>query len=327
MLSALQQIAEEVAAAARHYGAHRIAVVLGTSTSGVAESETAYAEYKERGAWPARFSYGQHEAGGLPEFAAHWLGLGGPAYAITTACSSSAKVFASARRLIAAGVCDAAVIGGADSLCRLTLNGFDSLEALSPGLCNPFSANRDGINIGEGAAAFLMTAESAPVALLGVGETSDAYHISAPDPEGRGAMAAMRMALDDARLEPGDVGYLNLHGTATPLNDAMESRAVAAVFPDGMPCSSTKALTGHMLGAAGGCEAAFLWLALHPDYGNGRLPPHLWDGAVDPDLPQLDLVAAGHALDPAGPMAMLSSSFAFGGSNAVLALGRGWGAR
>ena len=324
MLSALMQIAEPISDAVRRYGAHRIAVLLGTSTSGIAESESAYAAYKARGEWPAQFSYSQHEAGGLPEFTAHWLGVSGPAYAMTTACSSSAKVFASARRLIAAGICDAAVVGGADTLCRLTLNGFDSLEALSPGLCNPFSVNRNGINIGEGAAAFLVTAEPATVALLGAGETSDAYHISAPDPDGKGAMTAMQQALDDAGLAPDEVSYLNLHGTATPLNDAMESRAVAGIFPAGVPCSSTKAMTGHMLGAAGGCEAAFLWLALHPDFGNGRLPPHLWDGEADPDLPPLALVAPGDNVAGKERTAMLSSSFAFGGSNVALALGRGW---
>ncbi|MBT5457178.1 MAG: beta-ketoacyl-[acyl-carrier-protein] synthase II, partial [Rhodospirillaceae bacterium] len=250
------------------------------------------------------------------------LGTSGPAFCVTTACSSSAKVFASARRLIDSGICDAAVVGGADSLCQMTLNGFGALEALSRGLCNPFSANRDGINIGEGAAAFLMTPEPGPVTLLGVGETSDAHHISAPDPEGTGAIAAMAQALDDAGLTPDTIAYINAHGTGTALNDVMEARAIASMFPPGTPCSSTKAMTGHMLGAAGACEAAFLWLTLNPEFNPGLLPPHLWDGAADPDLPPVNLVPTGMAEPLTETTAMLSNSFAFGGSNASLVLGR-----
>ena len=322
MLAALMEIATDIERVKERVGAHRIAIVLGTSTSGIAESEVAFTQYQRTGTWPAAYDFKMHEAGGLAEFAAYWLGIGGPAYCVTTACSSSAKVFASARRLIAAGLCDAAIVGGADSLCQMTLNGFGALEALSPGLCNPFSANRDGINIGEGAAAFLMTPEPGPVNLLGVGETSDAYHISAPDPEGVGAIAAMTQALGVAGLTPDAIAYINVHGTGTPLNDVMESRAVAALFPPGIPCSSTKAMTGHMLGAAGACEAAFLWLSLNPDFNPGLLPPHLWDGVADPELPSLNLVSPGTGLDLSGTIAMLSNSFAFGGSNASLVLGR-----
>jgi len=241
---------------------------------------------------------------------------------VTTACSSSAKVFAVARRLIRAGLADAAVVGGADTLCRMTLGGFHALEALSPTCCNPFSVHRDGITIGEGAAAFLLTPDPGPVALLGVGEASDAHHPTAPDPDGRGAAAAMAGALADAGLDAGEIAYINLHGTATPLNDAMESRAVARLFPPGMPCSSTKALTGHMLGAAGGVEAAFLWLTLHPGLGPGVLPPHAWDGQADPALPPLNLIGVGTKLPPGDRLAMLSSSFGFGGSNVALVLGR-----
>ena len=242
---------------------------------------------------------------------------------MATACSSSAKVFASARRLIRTGIADAAVVGGADTLCRLTLNGFASLEALSAGICNPFSVNRDGITIGEGAAAFLMQPGDGPIRLLGVGESSDAHHVSAPDPSGAGAAAAMRAALADAGLTPDDIAYVNLHGTATPLNDAMESRALASVFARPVPASSTKSLTGHMLGAAGGCEAAFLWLTLSPEHNPaGRLPPHVWDGAADPALPTVALVGPGARLPAQQRLALLSNSFAFGGSNAAVILGR-----
>ncbi len=320
----LDEIALPVTEAVRRFGPDRIAVVLGTSTAGIAEGGDAVAVHRRTGAWPDGFSYRQQELGNLAQHAACHLGLTGPAYTVSTACSSSAKAFASARRLIGAGLADAAVVGGADTLSRMTLNGFNAIEALSPGRCNPFSRNRDGINIGEGAAVFLLLPGDGPVRLLGVGETSDAYHISAPPPDGAAAAAAMRQALADAGLSPDDIGYVNLHGTGTPLNDAMESQAMAAVFGRAVPASSTKPMTGHLLGAAGACEAAFIWLALSPTYNpQGLLPPHLWDGEAMPDLPPLHLVAIGDRLPPGTPAAMLSSSFAFAGSNAVLVLGRG----
>ena len=324
MLAALAEIGDDVAGAVGRYGADRVAVVLGTSTAGIAEGENAWAAYRRDGAWPAGYRYSRQETGNLADFVARWLGLTGPAYTVATACSSSGKTFAAARRLIAAGLCDAAVVGGADSLCRLTLNGFASLEAISNAPCNPFSVNRSGITIGEGAAAFLLTRDPAPVGLLGVGECSDAHHVSAPDPSGQGAEAAMRLALEDAGLAAGDIVYVNLHGTATPLNDAMESKAMAAVFPPETPCSSTKAMTGHLLGAAGACEAAFLWLSLHPVFNpDWLLPPHLWDGVPDPALPPLALVTQGERVPERQTLAMLSNSFAFGGNNVALVLGQG----
>lgn len=321
----LDEIGEAVQAAIRRHGADRIAVVLGTSTSGIAEAGEAVATRHRSGAWPAWFNYRQQELGNLARHAARYLGVTGPAYTIATACSSSAKVFASARRLIRCGAADAAVVGGADTLCRLTLNGFHALEALSPRRCNPFSAHRDGITIGEGAAAFLLEPGEGPVQLLGIGETSDAYHASAPAPDGAGAALAMRQALADAGLAPADICYINLHGTGTALNDVMESHAVHAVFGGAVPASATKAMTGHLLGAAGGCEAAFLWLALSRTYNpDGRLPPHVWDGVPMPDAPALRFVAPGDRLPSGERIAMLSNSFGFGGSNAVLVLGRGW---
>ncbi|PKU24601.1 beta-ketoacyl-[acyl-carrier-protein] synthase family protein [Telmatospirillum siberiense] len=322
MWAALAEIRPAVEACAARYGVHRIAVVLGSSTSGIAEGEIALSAYRSGGVWPGSYHYRQQEPGTLAVFAARALGLEGPAYTVATACSSSGKVFASARRLIRSGLVDAAVVGGADSLCRMTLNGFHSLEALSKSRCNPFSAHRDGITIGEGAAAFLLSAEPGPVELLGVGESSDAHHVTAPDPEGEGARAAMAMALSDAGLTPADIAYVNLHGTATPLNDAMESRAMAALFPASTPCSSTKGMTGHMLGATGGVEAAFLWLTLNPETNAGLLPPHLWDGCFDDALPRLNLIAPGTPLVERGRSAMLSNSFGFGGSNVSLVLGR-----
>jgi 3-oxoacyl-[acyl-carrier-protein] synthase-1 len=325
MLASVAEIAESVETAERRFGRDRIAVVLGTSTSGIAEGEAAYGAVRQNGIWPPDFHYRQQETGNLGEFVARALGLTGPAYTVATACSSSGKAFASARRLIRAGLADAALVGGADTLCRMTVGGFAALEAISGGLCNPFSRNRDGISIGEGAAVFLLTRAPAPVQFLGVGESSDAYHISAPDPDARGALMAMRAALDDASLVPADIAYINLHGTGTALNDAMEGKAVHALFGSATPCSSTKAMTGHTLGAAAACEAAFLWLTLHPEYNtDGRLPPHLWDGEADPSIPPLALADVGTRLPrDMGRVAMLSNSFAFGGSNVALVLARG----
>lgn len=325
MMAALAEIRDDIETARQRFGAHRVAVIMGTSTSGIAEGEAAYASVLGTGSWPGAFHYRQQEIGNLSEFAARLLGLDGPAYTVATACSSSGKVFATARRLIRAGFADAAVAGGADTLCRTTIGGFSALEAVSPERTNPFSANRRGINIGEAAAVFLVTADTAPVELAGIGESSDAHHISAPDPEGKGATAAMRAALDDAGLAPPDIAYVNLHGTGTALNDGMEGKAVQALFGAATPCGSTKGLTGHTLGAAGALEAAFLWLVLHPEWNpDGRLPPHCWDGVADPAIPPLALNTSDARLpDPRGKAAMLSNSFAFGGSNVALILSRG----
>ncbi len=322
MLAALREIWPSVAGAVNRYGADRVAVILGSSTSGIAEGEQALAVYRQSGAWPQGYHYSQQEPGGLGEFAAQALGISGPAYTISAACASSAKAFASGRRLIRAGIVDAAVVGGADTLCRTTLGGFYALQAISKGRCNPFSVNRDGITIGEGAAAFLLSRDEGPVELLGIGESSDAHHPTAPDPTGGGAALAIHAALRDANLAPADIAYVNLHGTGTPLNDAMEGQAVFSVFGSETPCSSTKPLTGHMLGAAGGCEAAFLWMMLASADEAPCLPPHCWDGQADPALPSLHLVGAG-ARPVAGPrLPMLSTTFGFGGSNVALILGR-----
>jgi 3-oxoacyl-[acyl-carrier-protein] synthase-1 len=325
MLLALAQIADAVEAAVNRFGPDRIGVVMGTSTGGIADGEAAFMRRRRDGIWPAGFHYRQQESGGLGDFVARVLGLTGPAYTVATACSSSAKAFGSARRLIRAGLADAVVVGGADSLCRMTVGGFAALEAMSTGPCNPFSVNRDGINVGEASAVFLMTREPAPVQLLGTGESSDAHHVSAPDPSGAGALAAMISALTDAGLSPADIAYINLHGTGTALNDSMEGKAVHALFGPAVPCSSTKAMTGHTLGAAGATEAAFLWLSLHPGYNaGGYLPPHLWDGAADPAIGALNLAAPGARMTgPSERAAMLSNSFAFGGNNVALVLGRG----
>jgi 3-oxoacyl-[acyl-carrier-protein] synthase-1 len=333
LLAALAQIESSVRVALDRYGADRIAVVLGSSTAGISDGEAALAHWQAHGAWPAGFDYRQQEVGTVAEFLARHLGLGNIAITISTACSSSAKAFASARNLLAAGICDAVLVGGVDTLCRLTINGFTALESVSRGRCTPFEAARDGINIGEGAALFVMTRDAGPLRLCAVGESSDAYHMSAPQPEGLGAERAMRAALAEAQLQPSDIGYINLHGTATPKNDEMESAAVARVFgtSTGPACSSTKALTGHTLGAAGAVEAALCALLLSAYNPRQQLPPQRFVQGPDPRLAPIRFAADeyGKTHSPEIVAAtqsiryVLSNSFAFGGSNAVVILGRG----
>lgn len=320
-LAALAQIRPAVDAAVARYGKDRIGVVLGTSTSGIAETEAALHALEHAGALPPGFHYGQQEMGSPAEMLAAELDVGGPAYVHSSACSSGAKAMASAARLIAMGLCDAVVTGGVDSLCGFTVAGFSALESVSTERCNPLSAHRNGINIGEGAALFLMSREPAAVALAGWGESSDGHHISAPDPSGAGAQLAIGQALQRAGLAPGDIDYINLHGTATRQNDAMESKVVAAMFGAATPVSSTKPFTGHALGAAAAIEAALCWLLMQDDNPHGMLPPHLWDGCADPELPALAVAGPGAQLGR--PLRhVLSNSFAFGGSNAALVFGR-----
>ncbi|MBP6166902.1 MAG: beta-ketoacyl-[acyl-carrier-protein] synthase family protein [Aeromonas sp.] len=315
LLAALAQIRHALGEALATFGPARVGLVLGTSTAGIGEAELAVAAARRGEAVPLVFDYRQQELGSPSEFLARHLGLEGPAYTLSTACSSSARAFISGQRMLAAGLVDAVLVGGADSLCGLTLNGFDSLESLSGTLCQPFDNGRQGINIGEGAALFLLSRQPAPLALLGVGESSDAWHISAPHPDGVGAEAAMGMALAQAGLTPEQVGYINLHGTATRLNDAMESQAVYRLFGDRVPCSSTKPLTGHVLGAAGAIEAALACLLLERAL---PLPPQrVMTG--DPALAPIRLVSG---TTPLATPRILSNSFAFGGNNVSLLFGK-----
>jgi len=317
LMLAAQEIEAELRAAVLRLGAERIGIVIGTSTTGIEEATGSIAAFGQTGTWPANYQYADQELGAPAAFLAEWLGIAGPAYGISTACTSGARALLSAARLLKTGLCDAVICGGADTLCRLATNGFHSLEAMAGARCQPFSRLRDGINIGEAAALFLMTRDPAPVTFLGGGASSDAYHMSSPDPDGRGASDAMARALSSAGLEPGMIDYVNLHGTATEHNDAMESRAVAATFGRPVLCSSTKALTGHTLGAAGALEAAFCWLSLTDP--QRRLPPHVWDGEADPSLPPLAFTDGDSRLPP-GRRYLMSNSFAFGGNNASLIL-------
>ena len=312
--------AEAVKRAASRHGRERVGVFLGTSTSGILETELAYRRRDPvSGALPAHFRYrGAHNSFSLAAFAQQALQLSGPAVVISCACSSSAKVFASARRAIEAGLIDAALVGGVDSLCLTTLYGFHSLQLVSRTPCRPFDVARDGISIGEAAAFALLERPAASldanaVLLLGVGESSDAYHMSAPHPQGRGARAAMLQALQAAALAPGDIEYINFHGTGTPSNDEAEARAVTGVLGQ-VPGSSTKGATGHTLGAAGALEAVICALALQ----QGVMPAGVNTTEVDPALP-VHYLRANRA---ARLSRVMSNSFGFGGSNCSLILGR-----
>ena len=313
--------AAAVHAAAAKYGHQRIGVFIGTSTSGILETELAYRRRDPvSGALPDDFHYRtQHNTFSVADFTRHYFDLSGPAVVVSSACSSSAKVFSSARRMMAAGLIDAAVVGGVDTLCLTTLYGFNSLGLTATAACRPYDAARDGISIGEAGAFALL--EHAPeelqhdaILLLGVGESSDAYHMSSPHPEGLGARIAMQAALSMAGLAAQDIDYINLHGTATPSNDAAEGKAVAALFGATTPCSSTKGATGHTLGAAGGLEAVICALALQ----HGFLPAGINTRELDPAIP-LNYLLANRTQAVARVM---SNSFGFGGTNCSLIFGR-----
>jgi 3-oxoacyl-[acyl-carrier-protein] synthase-1 len=313
----LEPLGPAIETVRERYGAARIGAVIGTSTSGIEESEKAIAARMQTGAWPEAYDVARQELGDPSAFAAAALDIEGPHFSISTACTSGAKALASAARLLRAGLCDAVVAGGVDTLCGLTLNGFSVLDSIASEVCNPFSINRNGISIGEGGALFLVTRDEAALRLAGWGESADAHHPNAPDPTGEGARLAIEEALSAAQIEAQAISYLNLHGTATRLNDAMEASVTRSIFGGELACSSTKAMTGHMLGAAGSSEAAFVAMALE----RGEAPPHLWDGAHDPELPVLHL--ADRIGVPVARRYMMSCSYAFGGNNASLILARG----
>ncbi len=309
-----------VAGAKRRHGAARVGVFLGTSTSGIRSTEIAYARRDPHtGSLPADFRYDTvHNLDATTEFVRLVLGLSGPAMTISTACSSSAKVFCLVERFISTGLIDAAVVGGVDSLCLTTLFGFNSLQLVAPDVCRPFDTARRGLSIGEAAGYALLErhegASRGPLRLLGYGETSDAYHMSAPHPHGDGARRAMLEALGRAQLHANEIDYINLHGTATPANDSTEAEAVHGIFGATTPCSSTKGFTGHALGAAGMTEAAIALLSLEQDFTPGSPTTR----EVDPET-QCGIVLRGHA----GRLSrVMSNSFGFGGSNCALVFGK-----
>lgn len=309
-----------VEAARERYGPERIGVVLGTSTSGVYETEMAYAFLVREGAMPSDFNFmTRHAYQASARLLQLELAVQGPCYAISTACSSSGKALAAAQRLINSGVCDAVLAGGVDTLCRLTVRGFHSLELISAQPCRPMDRIRDGINIGEGCGLLLLEKPSPSFRdkphLVGTGESSDAYHMSAPHPQGKGARLAMQYALDSASLNPDSIDYINLHGTASPLNDRVEAKVVHELFGESIPCSATKGITGHTLGAAGAIEAIISLLALTRGFIPGTC------GLNDPD-PQC---RCGIVLEPREDQSItvvMSNVFGFGGSNVSLVFAR-----
>lgn len=306
--------------AVRRHGSGRIGVFLGTSTAGLQHTEQCYRRHFE-GDTPGlgadlRYRF-THTNFALADFCRRLLGLAGPALVVSTACSSAAKAIAAGARYLHAGLCDAALVGGVDTLCATTLNGFRSLELLSPRPAAPWGRGRTGISIGEGAGLLLLErrpSADAVALLLGAGESNDAYHMSSPHPDGEGAVMAMTAALDAAGLDPAEIDYINLHGTGTPANDRAEDRAVSRVFGPAVAASSTKGATGHTLGAAGAVEAALCLACLE----DGLLPGTQGTTEPDPEL-SLRVLCAPRA---GSPRRVLSNSFGFGGSNCSLILGQ-----
>jgi 3-oxoacyl-[acyl-carrier-protein] synthase-1 len=316
---ALQQdgLRDAISEAAQRHGIERVAVVIGTSTSSIGATEEGYARL-ENGALPHDLRrpivHSPHSPGAFVQAV---TGLRGPCMTVATACSSSAKVFAQAARLIEADLCDAALVGGIDTLCGSVLYGFNSLQLVSSDPCRPFDAARTGLSLGEAGGYALLeraTRGQAGPQLRGYGESSDAHHMSTPHPQGLGAQLAMRDALARAGLAPEDIDYLNLHGTATQANDTVEALAVAALFPETLHASSTKGWTGHTLGAAGIVESVFALLAIE----HGELPGMLNSTTPDPACgAQIRFDNAQRRIDYT-----MNNSFGFGGNNCSLVFGR-----
>jgi 3-oxoacyl-[acyl-carrier-protein] synthase I len=312
---ALADVRDAVSRALRTWGSARVGAIVGTTPGGLAQTEDAFAERAASGLLPSRYDFAlQHPFHLVAELACALTGIEGPRYVVSTACSSSAKAFGAARRLLLAGVCDAVLVGGVDTLCETTLRGFHALGILAPEPCRPFGRDRRGVSIGEGGAFLLLERDGAGAAyLLGVGESADAHHMSAPDPSGAGARAAMEQALAQAALSPGEVDYVNAHGTGTRQNDDAEAQAIEAALGVDVPVSSTKGYTGHLLGAAGATEAAFAVVAIE----RGFVPGTLGCEPLDPGV----RIRVRPARTERQVRVALSNSFAFGGSNASVVFG------
>lgn len=309
-----------IESAKARYGSERIGVIIGTSTSGLYETEIAYQMLLEKGQMPDDFHFlTRHAYQATPRLLQKQLQLQGPCFAISTACSSGAKAIAAGQRLINHDVCDAVLVGGADTLCRLTLSGFNSLELVSPEFCQPMDQNRNGINIGEAAALLLLEKSSGQFDhlphVLSVGESSDAYHMSSPDPDGKGAVTAMNNALQLADLQPADIDYLNLHATATQINDSVEAKAVHEVFKEAVLCSGSKGITGHTLGAAGAVEAIVCLLALKYQIVPGTCGLEQIDQEFRCQVVKDSIVSKKLQI-------VMSNSFGFGGNNASLIMSK-----
>lgn len=319
LLQALEQIKDNVELLRQQYGNDRIAIVLGTSTSGVVQAEKALKTFFADNVIPEDYHFKQQDMRSGADFLQQYLDLSGPVLTISTACSSSGNAFTTARRLMRGGFCDAAIVGGADSLCQTTVQGFNALKSVSPDTCQPFSQNRKGINIGEASALFIISQEPADIELYAVGCSSDAHHISAPEPTGKGAIAAMQHALSQTALDLQRIDYINLHGTATLLNDAMESSAIHSLFGEATLCSSTKSLTGHTLGAASATELGLCTLLLDKNINLNTVPAQSWDRQYDPELKPINISSNSNSQHDV--RVCMSNSFAFGGNNTSLIIG------
>ena len=331
--AALDQIKDDIEKAVENYGEDRVAVCVGSCDNGTEFSLSGHRKYFAEEKFPSDYNLEIQGADYVATFIAEKFGLRGPVNTFSTACSSSAGAIIKAAEMIMADIVDAAVVGGIDIASDTTLMGFSSLEAVSSEITNPFSKNRHGITLGDGAAFFVLTRESLAsndssltnVCLLGWGESADAYHMTSPDPSGAGAEKAIRRAMEAAGLSASDVGYINLHGTGTKFNDSMEAKAVAAVMGDvKVPVSSTKCVTGHTLGAAAALEAAICWKALFENNGKNdkiELPLQVWDGQRDEELPALNIIDGKSNPAKGALKVCLSNSFAFGGANACLVFG------
>ena len=329
--AALEQIKDDIEAVVSKYGADRVAVCVGSCDNGTEFSLAGHRKYFAEEKFPSDYNLEIQGADYVATFVAEKFGLTGPVNTFSTACSSSAGAMIKGAEMILAGIVDAAVVGGIDIASDTTLIGFSALEAVSSEITNPFSKNRHGITLGDGAAFFVMTRESlesSSIKLLGWGESADAYHMTSPDPSGAGAEKAIRRALENSRVSISEVGYINLHGTGTKFNDSMEGKAVDAVFGKAgykVPISTTKPVTGHTLGAAAALEAAICWKALVENNGktdNVKLPLQIWDGERDEEIPELNIVDKKFNGSSGELKVCLSNSFAFGGANACLVLGK-----
>ncbi|MBR2462252.1 MAG: 3-oxoacyl-ACP synthase [Spirochaetaceae bacterium] len=325
----LEQVTEPVAECIRRYGANRVGVCAGSCDNGSEASLEAHETFFSQGSFPDGYSLRQQNPAQVADYIQTRLGTAGPAVTVATACASSATAVIEAAQLVLADICDAVLVAGVDLVSPTVFMGFNALEAVSSTGCNPFSSNRKGITLGEAATCVIVSRDKPAtnnyVELLGFGESADANHMTAPLETGDGAVAAMEQAILMAGIQRNEISYVNLHGTGTPLNDAMESRAIAKVFPETyceggrLKVSSTKAITGHTLGAAGCLELSICMRTLYDKSMKGRLPIHHWDGQRDPDLPRLQFAAAG---DKITSQLCMTNSFAFGGCNTSLIIGR-----
>ena len=312
---ALNQINADLGLLKQNYDVHRLGIIIGSSNTGVGEAQQHIEQSLKNDKKIDKNVLSELELGTPAEYIQKKTGFMGPTYCVSTACSSSLKVFQSARNLIENDICDAVLVGGVDARCDFALNGFNALSALSKQHTNPMSKNRAGINLGEGAALFIMEKSCCGIKLLGVGESSDAYHLTSPDPTGAGAVSSMTGALNDAGLSASDIDFIIMHGTGTIANDSMESLAINSVFGNNVLCASTKPLTGHTLGAAGAISMGLAWLMLKHNF----IIPHIYDGVYDENCKDIKLAQIG---DKCELRNILCNAFAFGGSNASVIMGK-----